>query len=73
MVLASTTIPGMIIGPQHGISAERLKRVQEYFDGKTEATTIITYEKMTMYLIAITDICMLILILNVEVKFVGTI
>ena len=73
MAIASTTISGIIIGPKHGISAERLKHVQEYFDGKTEAITCITYEKMTMYLMTITDIFMLILILNVEVKFVGMI
>ena len=66
-------IVSITIGQWHGIGVKSLLPVLEYFVGKTEATTIITYEKMMMYMITIKDICMLILILNVEVKFVNMI
>ena len=66
-------IVSITIGQWHGIFVKSYQLVLEYFVGKTEATTIITYAKMTMYLITIPDIFILILILNVEVKFVGMI
>ena len=69
MALALTTIPGIIIGQLHGISAERLKRVHESFDGKTEATTTITCGNQTMYSITIQDSYMLITIPIAEVCF----
>ena len=48
---------------------ERLKRVQEYFDGKMEATTTITCGRQMMYSMIILDSSMLITIPNAEVDF----
>ena len=60
MVAASMTILGTIICQWHGTSAEKLNVVLEYFDGKMEATFIITYGKRTIYSLITTDFFILI-------------
>ena len=68
MVAASMTILGTIICQWHGISAEKLNVVLEYFDGKMEAITITIYARRTIYSITTPDIFTLIFIPNVQVK-----
>ena len=70
MILASIIILATILCQWHGISAGKLNFVLEYFGGKMEATTIITYGERMMYTLITADFCILItMLLNVLVRY----
>ena len=70
MILASIIILGTKPCQWLGINAGKLNFVLEYFGGKMEATTIITYGERMMYTLITADFSILITMLpNVLVKY----